>query len=342
MLLSKLSSDLTKEFQRVTRQRHIDGVWAEIEKNLDTYWAGMVASAAPASPAAVLAANPNFKVTTKAVPRHDLASVQAKALRERFDAAIEAYEKEAQAYRTFLDEESLEEYADAPDSFKTDFRSKLPIIRYCLNSKAEVMKKWQMEFRLVRGADYLALMENLLDWADEFREEWPEAVFAATEDWAALHKCGLDDDSFASSEEFVVAGVVGYGIRACILHHLDAQFFPYFGRTGSLALFFLSGGNKVGRLHDSEFLIIDDMYEGDAAKKMDHNYWYPFSLFTLYGLKLFRALQTRAAALGVTLDPEHRFVYVSSLFDEVHRQHEEAIQTMLTYDDIEKKGMRRW
>jgi hypothetical protein len=342
MFLSKLSSDVTKEFQRVTRQRHIDGVWAEIEKNLDTYWAGMVASEAQVNPVAALAANPNFKVTTKAAPHQDLASVQAKALRERFASAIAAYEKEAEAYRTFLDEESLEEYADAPDSFKTDFRSKLPIIRYCLNSKVEVMKKWQMEFKLVKSADYLALMENLLDWSDQFREQWPEADFAAAEDWAALHKCGLDDDSFESSEEYVVAGVVGYGIRACILHHLDAQYFPYFGRTGSLALFFLSGGNKVGRLHDSEFLIIDDVYTGDASKKMDHNYWYPFSLFTLYCLKTFRALQTRAAAIGVTLEPEHRFVYVSSFFDEITRKHEEAIQTMLTYDDIEKKGMRRW
>lgn len=341
MFLSKLSEDFSKEFQRITRPVHIEKIWAEMDKRIDSYWDGLLAAETPSDPGLLLAANPMFKVTVRKPSPAERAAAESAGLRERFVSTIAAYEKEAAHYRDFLDRDALAEYGDQPDQFKPDFRKELPIIRYCLNSRAEVMKKWKEQFSLVASQDYLDLMENLLDWADSFKDEWPEDQFAVANEFQPLHACGLDEETFESSDDFVVAGVIGYGIRACILHHLDAQFFPHFGRNGSLAMFFLSGGNGLGRLNDSEFLILDDVYDTDKSKKMDHNYWYPFSLFTLYCLRLYRQIEARSAKLGIELNPKYRFVYVSSFFDEVRRVHEDAIKTMLATDDIERNGLRR-
>ncbi len=79
--------------------------------------------------------------------------------------------------------------------------------------------------------------------------------------------------------------------------------------------------------------MVDDVSkaQADRNKNMEHNFWYPYGLFSLYALRLYRMLHQRFGALGIKPDAAHRYVYVVFFLDRVcHlRDNWEAIEVML-------------
>ena len=105
------------------------------------------------------------------------------------------------------------------------------------------------------------------------------------------------------------------------------------------ALLFLSGKQDLGMpTRTSEFVMVVDKKlggwdGGDRNHRMEHNFWYPYGVFTLHCMQVWRHLQKRAAELAVTIDPAHRFVAVSAFLDGVRDLHKDDVRTMLGHDE---------
>ena len=103
------------------------------------------------------------------------------------------------------------------------------------------------------------------------------------------------------------------GIMSTVLYQLDARVFPQRARNDLYGLYFLSGTQDFGLAsHSSEFLMIKDREPAsDGSLIMDHSYWYPYGLFSMYALRIFRWLQAKVQAEGVVLDTHVRYVFVA-------------------------------
>ena len=134
-----------------------------------------------------------------------------------------------------------------------------------------------------------------------------------------------------------IVNVVGMGIKSIILYHLDPERLPARGRNGLYGLFFLSGRQHFKLPSDSsEFLMINDLNPAsDGSIIMDQNYWYPYSVFSVYALRVFRWIAERAQKTHVTVDPSVRYVYVERFFSAVCDQHSDDLKTMRAHERFE-------
>ena len=319
------------EYDLIRQPDHISKVWSIIDASLPQYWDRFVESLAPPDPAARLATK--FKTTSKEVPGQP-----GRVLADLFEKAVHDYEKEAQKYRRFFDLEALDEYHDDPNAFKQALSRDVPIIANTLRNRRPELKEWQKHFRMARAKDLLAVFESVLDFINEWREAHPvdkymQKAFDLEPSGFGLNP--LDDD-----ETMSIPNVIGMGIKSIMLFHLDPERLPPRGRYGLYGLYFLSEMQDFELPSgSSEFLMVNDINPTpDGSFLMEHNFWYPYGLFSLYSLRVYKWIAVRCQEVGVTLDPKLRFVYSQRFFDAVCAHHEAHLRTMRAHERFEIPG----
>jgi hypothetical protein len=294
------------EYEAILLPNHINRVWEEIASRLPQYWQAFV--------------------------DRELAKQPAGNVTQSFAVAVQKYEKSAVKYRDFFDPEAMEEFADNPGAFKNHLAKEVPVIAGTLNQRRPELQEWQMHFRSARGKDLLEVFSNVLDFREEWSSTQPESVYATHDDPAAFGLNPLDVD-----ESMLMDKVIGMGIKSIVLYHLDARIFPQRARTDLYGLYFLSGMKDFGLAsRSSEFLMINDRVTAcNPSMIMDHNFWYPYGLFSMYALRIFRWLQAKVQSEGGALDTHVRHVFLAHFFESVCSRHVEHMKTMRAHDRFE-------
>ncbi len=310
---------------------HIEKVWSVIDASLPQYWNLFVESVVPPEPAARLATK--FKTSSGTIPVES-----GRVLAHLFEKAVSDYEKEAEKYRRFFDLEALEEYHDDPNAFKQALSRDVPIIANTLRSRRTELKEWQKSFRRARAKDLLAVFESVLDFIGEWRKAHPIEKYV--QHAFASKPSGFELDPLDDDETMFITNVIGMGIKSIVLFHLHPERLPPRGRNGLYGLYFLSKMQNFGLpSSSSEFLMVNDVNPTpDGSITMDHNFWYPYGLFSLYSLRVYNWIEVRSQEVGVTLDPRLRFVYSDRFFDAVCTQHQADLRTMLAHERFEIPG----
>jgi hypothetical protein len=310
------------EYELIRRPEHVAKVWSEIEKALPNYWDKFVQEQRRQDPIVQLGAKLGKSASAKT-------KLEAKVLVRVFEAAVTSYETEAQSYRKFFSSDALEEYQDDPNAFKQALSRDVPVICNTLRQRRAELKEWQKHFRMARAKDLLEVFSNVL----EFKEGWlaahPRNLYGALDEPAAFDLDPLDDD-----ETMYLINVIGMGIKSIVLYHLAADRLPSRGRTGLYGLYFLSGRGCFGLPSDSsEFLMVNDRDPAsDGSIIMEHNFYYPYGLFSWYALRVFRWIEQRSSNAGLTLDRSVRYVYVDRFFEAVCAQHPDDLKTMRAHE----------
>jgi len=321
MILSKNREQ--DEYSLIRRPDHIARVWEKIEAALPRYWNSFIARQAARRPAAQLAEHFG---SAPAAPAN------ATVLTESFASAIQSYEKAAAKYRDFFTPETMEEYADDPNTFKRNLAKDVPVIAGTLNQRRPEMREWQQSFRGAKGRDLLEVFSNVLDFTEDWAKRHPEGAYAALDDVDEFELDPLDND-----ETMTLTNVIGMGIKSIALYHLDASRLPQRARSDLYGLYFLSGMDVFGLPSgSSEFLMINDREPAsNGSLIMEHNFWYPYSLFSLYALRLYRWMDGQMRAAGGGLDPHVRYVFVAHFLNEVCSEHVEHMKVMRAHDRFE-------
>ena len=310
------------EYDLVREPDHIAKVWAAVERALPEYWDQFVKNGRQETPAARLAA----KFGGDAIQKE--AAVMARV----FEKVIESYEKEATKYRTFFDPDAMDEFYDDPNAFKHGLSRDVPVIANTLRQRHAELKKWQMYFGSARPNDLLGVFSAVLDFCVEWSKSHSTAQYDKYDSPNDFGLNPLDVD-----ERMSMVNVVGMGIKSIMLFHLDPERLPPRGRYGLYGLYFLSGRDHF-RLpsESSEFLMINDVHPAsDGSLVMDQNYWYPYDVFSLYALRVYRWIEARAKTAGFVIDRRIRYVYVERLFNAVCDQHAADLKTMRAHERFE-------
>lgn len=310
------------EYDLVREPEHIVMVWGAIKTALPKYWEQFVNDEKMKTAAG--------KLATKF--GNGIAAQEGTVVTSVFEQAIESYEKEAEKYRQFFDPEAMDEYHDDPNAFKAGLAKDLPIIANTLRQRHAELKDWQMHFRGARPNDLLQVFSNVLDFRDDWSESHVGNQYSTIDcpDDFALDP--LDDDKTMS-----LVNVIGMGIKSIVLFHLDPERFPVRGRNALYGLYFLSDFQHFGLPSESsEFLMINDLSPAsDGSIVMDQNYWYPYGVFSLYALRVFRWIEERAKKVGFAVDRAMRYVYVERFFTSVCSQHTAELKTMRAHERFE-------
>lgn len=334
-MLRSIARTDSAEFELARDLDHIKQVWAEIAVGMPMYWDKFVEQLRAKAKGTCEDSGEIEILGTKvqkAKPKRPQASETAgKLLAKAFDDSIEEFESEASKYHKFFDEGAMEEYEEDPNAFKHLMTKELPVIARTLRQQNKELKEWQKKFRLARPADLLAVFTNVLDFYDEWKQSHPNSRY---KNYNTPEKFGLspinDDD------DLNIPGVVGMGIKTIVLFHKDPQRMPQLGRYALFGLYFLSARKPFGMVSDSsEFLMIND--ESRAANGsivMDQNYWYPYDVFSLYLLRLYRWIKAKADEQSFTIDDQRRYVYVERFLEAVCAEHVEDMKTMRAHDSF--------
>jgi hypothetical protein len=317
-VLRSIVKDDANEFETIREKGHVAKVYAAIHERFDEYYDSWVAK----SDTSLSLEGLSQKFRVKSTKRDDKAT-----LRSICDNALAECKKKKSKYEEFFDRDALQEYQDDdPSLFKTNLSKKCPVVHRCVYSPRPEMAEWQMKFKDTSSQELLDIFVNLVTFADDYVENCNLKKFCEYDDFKKFKFEPLEED-----ENYIVQGVVGMGIKSEVLYHLYPHVFPKRGRLDVYGLYFLSGMECFGlQGNNSEFLMINDLYEAHTKNyKMDHNYWYPYSLFSLYAIRLTRLISQKAASAGVSLDYDHRFVYVASFFKHVCESNRESMQIML-------------
>ena len=103
----------------------------------------------------------------------------------------------------------------------------------------------------------------------------------------------------------------------------NPQWFPSRSRNAIWALYFLTDRDSLDCKMDSEFIMVNV-----KEIQISQNYFYPYSLFSYYALVTYKKLKDRFGALGLTLDPKYRYVYVDAFFEHIANRHNDEISTL--------------
>lgn len=321
MILSKNREH--DEYSLIQRPEHIEAVWNKIEAALPKYWTAFIQREAAKRPASELARHFG---SASAAPEN------ASVLAESFARAIQAYEKSALKYRDFFDPDAMEEYGDDPNTFKRNIAKDVPVIAGTLNQRRPELQEWQQSFRGAKGIDLLEVFSNVLDFREEWMEQHCEAEYANLDEVTKFELDPLDSD-----EKMTLTNVIGMGIKSIVLYHLDASRLPQRARLDLYGLYFLSGMETFGLpSRSSEFLMINDREPAsNGSMIMEHNFWYPYSLFSLYALRLYRWMDRQMREAESGLDPQVRYVFVTYFLSEVCSEHVEHMKVMRAHDRFE-------
>lgn len=316
------------EYDLIRRPEHIAKIWTAIEAALPTYWQSFVEGERRENPVAQLAAKFGKPVAAKA-------EIEGEVLARVFEDAVASYENEAPKYRRFFEPEALEEFQDDPNAFKQALSRDVPVIANTLRQRRPELRQWQYDFRTARAKDLLEVFSNVLDFVAEWSGAHPINGYGELNEVDAFHLDPLDED-----ETMRIAKVIGMGIKSIVLYHLDPERLPPRGRYALYGLYFLSGRDHFGLpSKTSEFLMVNDINPAsNGSIIMNQNYWYPYGLFSLYALRVFRWIAERASNAGFGLDRTVRYVHVERFFQAVCDQHKDDLKTMRAHERFELPG----
>lgn len=292
----------------VLTNEHIRAVWNSIEQNFKAYFDRFVASCQPPSDPEVLARTLGEKFKVKVVARSDQGLAFHSALRD----AIAKYERDAAIYQGFFNEEALQEYEELNASeFKRAIqkRQNCPIVSKCVSSMREEMHEWQRKFSGRDPRELRGVFRELYNSATDYASSTKADQYAQCDSWQDMKLDWFDDDENLRAE-----GVVGTGIKSTVLYHLHPDVFPLCDTDALFAMHFLSGKDSFGLASNSnEFIMVNDQ-KADASMidRIDRNYWYPYPLFTLYQLRIYRLFESACSKLKVKLDSKCRYVYCTA------------------------------
>ena len=306
------TNEKLSEYEFIRRPDHIATVWNAIEATLPKYWDKFIQE-----------------------QRRRETEPEGDVLARVFEDAVASYEREAQSYRRFFKTDALEEFHDDPNAFKQALSRDVPVIANTLRQRRAELKEWQYHFRTARANDLIEVFSNVMD----FIQDWSKAHHR--DRYAKLDKPeAFDLDSLDNDEAMYMVNVIGMGIKSIVLYHLDPSRLPARGRNGLYSLYFLSGRDHFGLPSESsEFLMVNDIAPAsDGSIIMDQNYWYPYGLFSLYALRIFRWIDQHSSSAGLTLDRSVRYVYVERFFEGVCVQHTDDLKTMRALERFEFPG----
>ncbi|MBC2457014.1 hypothetical protein [Clostridium beijerinckii] len=234
--------------------------------------------------------------------------------------SIEDYEKDRAKYQAIFDEESLEEYEDDPQYFKsTVLKNECPIIHSTIhNKRAKELDKYRYEFNVSSPRELLTVVSKLSHFADQYYNKYYDSEeYDKVTDYKELGVSDLD------TGDYTVYGVIGGGIKSHMLYKVYPAIFPNRSRDSIWGLWYLTDKKKFGCKQDSEFLMID------IDKSItNQNYFYPYELFTFYAHQIFQLINGKAKKHEVYIDLEYRYVIVDRFLSFIAKQHDEEIDLL--------------
>lgn len=311
-----------EDYPEIIKASHIEKVSKAIQDGYNQYLDKLLV---PSDPLGLEGLADMGKIVKKVnSPKRD-----PSALVSKFKEAIVDFEKLSPQYKEFFAEEAMEEHADQPGSFKAELSKRVPIIRQTVNSHQSELVEWHKRFNATKSPALLDMFTNLMDFFREYVEETTPkklAKFNSREDFTFE---AIEDD-----DDCRISGVVGMGIKSTVLHYQEPSLFPSRDRYSLLGFYLLSDSEHFGvPTESSEFVMFDrEQQLDDGTIYSAHNFWYPYALFTLYSLRLYRWLKKDMAELGVDLDDHYRYVYTGCLLAQICNLEKVKIRTFLAHD----------
>lgn len=307
------------DFKKIKDVDHIEKVWQSIERNIPIYFQKMIEGN---DELLALKESGSFKIKK---PAPDV----RKRLSEIFEDGLNYYQKEDNKYKKFFDVDSMQEFEDEddPKAFKSALSTKVPVILKARNSKREMMHEWQTRFATSKAADVYAIFFNLINFMHDFINDTDETDYALYNDVSDLDRLiVLNDD-----DDYNVPGVIGMGIKSSVLYFLNPKYFLCANKNTLYGFYFLSDCESFRLPSGSnEFIMINDLRRERNNRNMliDQNYWYPYDLFTLYGLRSYRLLEQLCLSYKYKLSEEYRFVHLNTFMSHIWDMKIEVINTM--------------
>ena len=234
-------------------------------------------------------------------------------------SAIDEFEKDREDYLNIFDLETLEEYEDDLNTFKSKIlRDKCPIIRKTIQNRlAKQLDKYRAEFNRANPSELLQVVTNLCEFEESYETEAYDPEVEVT--YKTLGMSALDTD------EYTVYGVIGGGIKSHMLFKVNPGCFANRSQFALWAMWYLTNQETFGCAMDSEFLMID------INKCItQQNYFYPYELFSYYAFVIYKLLQEKAAELDAYIDEDYRYVLVDAFLNFIAEQHSDAINVLIS------------
>lgn len=234
--------------------------------------------------------------------------------------SIDDFNRDRNRYLKILDKEALDEYEDDPPYFKnTILRNQCPIIQHTLqNRQAKELDKYREEFNRADPRGLLIVVRNLITFAHKYKKKYYDSKSFEKID-------NIKELKFSKllREEYTFRGVIGGGIKSHFLYKLYPGIFPNRSREAIWALWYLTSKKSFDCKQDSEFIMID---LNDNITQQ--NYFYPYDLFGIYSLEIYRMLKKEAKNLNINLSSENRFIVLDSFLKFIANTHIDEINLL--------------
>lgn len=291
---------------RAYEKQHIDRVVKQIENEFPSLFNSFIKHYSESNP---FAGNPNFKVVTKFKEADILKKVELV-----FNDAIEAHKKDLPSYKKLFDLESLDEDQDDPNAFKKTLSTRIPIINRCLQSKAQEMQRYQVEFYKKSGREILNVTSSIISFGNKYTATFDDNNHEQIVSVDAL------DLSELLEERYVAYNVIGGGIKSNFLHTLFPHAFAYRSQNALWSLWYLTSKKDFGFPDGSEFLMLDTL-KGTTQQ----NYHYPYDLFCYYALKIYLLLKESCKQKGISFQNKYRYIYLDAFLNHIAEIEKEEI-----------------
>lgn len=313
---------------------HIDRVTAEIRANFPDYFQQYLDSEAGATRIVTqldiskIAAAIGASEPPKAKKRFTDPAI---ALRGIVSRAIEDFEKDQKVYVDIFDLSAFDDYETDKNGFfkQKVLRNECPIIRKTLkNEKAKELDKYRVDFSIADAGDLFEKVKNIIIFAHNYSKiHYDAETFEQVEQVQNMGFSELD------TEDYIVWGVIGGGIRSHFLYKLFPAIFPYRSQEALWAMWYLTNKKAFDCRQDSEFLMIN-IQENNTQQ----NFFYPYDLFAWYALCIFQLIKKELGKAGLSVPIAHRFVLVNSFLQFVARQHNDEIADLKKKIKEDKNG----
>lgn len=250
-----------------------------------------------------------------------------------FDSVINSYTVEKTKYTNCLNMDKINSFKDY-NVFKKWISDECPIIWGCRNSRNKVMTKWKTSYNCLHAEELYKVIEHIVDFANNYHKKTDLDEYKYIDDWEAFNLSEIEDG------KYYLGGVIGTGIVSTILYHLYPDVFSGNFKMGLWSLYFLTNKSVTGMSGDSsEFvMVVDDTYEINSTILQKHNFYYPYYVYLLYSLRIYRILHQKLEENFYSFPDEYRHVLCDDFFLHCCQIREDDIGVFNALDDLEKQG----